>query len=83
MGLNLVGEAGWVDRGEDRGPADHLLGWSGWSLMPGSRALTPTDPSAMFGNLEPKGLAHREARQGLFLPEGRFWNWSRSEDKLL
>lgn len=28
--------------------------------MPGSRAVTPTDPSAMFGNLEPKGLAHRE-----------------------
>lgn len=23
-------------------------------------ALTPTDLSAMFGNLEPEGLAHRE-----------------------
>lgn len=26
MGLNLVGEAGWVDRGEDPGPADQAPG---------------------------------------------------------
>lgn len=51
--------AGWTGERTVALPT-RLLCWSGWSLMPESRTLTPTDPSAMFRNLEPKGLAHRE-----------------------
>lgn len=53
-------EAGLRERGEGAGLLASLLGWLAWGLMPGSEALTPTDSSAVFGNLGLDELAHKE-----------------------
>lgn len=60
QGLNIVEEASLGESGEGPGLLASLLGWLAWGLMPGSGTLTPTDSSAVFGNLGLNELAHKE-----------------------